>query len=183
MVRAHDHRDRVPTDELADAVFHLFVAWEVRLLLRGDRVDVTGLRERWEANLQHACALEELVEDEARSLGARLLDEGIERLDPLIGLGRIDIRELSFELVEDFVHPKRKCTARAWSVLSHFSEGGVLEMCMNCGCGDHETKHKPTDITLSQLKAAAKGHDMDVEEAADNIHSGARELKKAGKID
>ena len=56
-------------------------------------------------------------------------------------------------------------------------------MCMNCGCGDVETKHKPTDITLSQLKAAAKGHDMEVEEAADNIHNSARELKQAGKID
>jgi len=54
---------------------------------------------------------------------------------------------------------------------------------MNCGCGDVETKHKPTDITLSQLKAAAKGHDMEVEEAADNIHNSARELKQAGKID
>ena len=56
-------------------------------------------------------------------------------------------------------------------------------MCMNCGCRDHETKHKPTDITLSQLKAAAKGQDMEVEEAADNIHNSARELKQAGKID
>jgi hypothetical protein len=61
--------------------------------------------------------------------------------------------------------------------------GGVLEMCMNCGCGEVETKHKPTDITLNQLKAAAKGHDMEVEEAADNIHNSARELKQAGKID
>ena len=32
------------------------------------------------------------------------------------------------------------------------------------------------------LKAAAKGHDMEVEEAADNIHNGARELKESGKI-
>ena len=40
----------------------------------------------------------------------------------------------------------------------------------------------PTDITLSDLKAAAKGHDMEVEEAADNIHNAARELKQAGKI-
>ena len=55
-------------------------------------------------------------------------------------------------------------------------------MCMNCGCGDWETKHKPTDITLGMLKDAAKGHDMQVEEAADNIHNGARELKQAGKI-
>ena len=55
-------------------------------------------------------------------------------------------------------------------------------MCLNCGCGAFEEKHKPTDITLNDLKAAAKGHDMEVEEAADNIHNGARELKQAGKI-
>ena len=55
-------------------------------------------------------------------------------------------------------------------------------MCLNCGCGEFEKKHKATDITLSDLKAAAGGHDMEVEEAADNIHNGARELKQAGKI-
>lgn len=56
------------------------------------------------------------------------------------------------------------------------------DMCLNCACGQHESKHKPTDITLSDLKAAAKGHDMEVEEAADNIHNAARELKQAGRI-
>ena len=56
-------------------------------------------------------------------------------------------------------------------------------MCMNCGCGQVNERHKPTDITIDDLTAAAKGHDMEVEEAADNIHSGARELKQAGKID
>ena len=55
-------------------------------------------------------------------------------------------------------------------------------MCLNCACGQFEAKHKPTDITLSDLKAAAKGHDMEVEQAADNIHNGARELKQAGRI-
>jgi hypothetical protein len=55
-------------------------------------------------------------------------------------------------------------------------------MCMNCGCGQYSTKHKPTDITLEDLTAAAKGHDIAIEEAADNIHNGARELKTAGKI-
>ncbi len=57
-----------------------------------------------------------------------------------------------------------------------------MHMCLNCGCGQYDTKHKPTDITISDLKAAAQGHDMEVEQAADNIHSGARELKAAGKI-
>ncbi|MGH2498567.1 MAG: hypothetical protein ACRDF0_00510 [Candidatus Limnocylindria bacterium] len=55
-------------------------------------------------------------------------------------------------------------------------------MCLNCACGEHETKHKPTDITLSMLKDAARGHDMEVEQAADNIHDAARDLKRAGKI-
>ena len=59
---------------------------------------------------------------------------------------------------------------------------GVDLMCMNCGCGKNEERHKPTDITLSDLKAAAKGHDMEVEKAADNIHDGARALKKSGQI-
>jgi hypothetical protein len=30
---------------------------------------------------------------------------------------------------------------------------------------------------------AAKAHDMEVEQAADNIHNFARELKSSGKID
>ena len=55
-------------------------------------------------------------------------------------------------------------------------------MCLNCGCHEYETKHKPTDITIDMLKAAAKGHDMDAETAADNIREGARELRAAGKI-
>jgi hypothetical protein len=59
---------------------------------------------------------------------------------------------------------------------------GVDVMCMNCGCGKNEERHKPTDITLSDLTAAAKGHDMEVEKAADNIHAGARALKTSGKI-
>lgn len=55
-------------------------------------------------------------------------------------------------------------------------------MCMNCGCGMPEDRHKPTDITLTDLKEAAKGHAMEIEQAADNIHQAARELKQAGKI-
>ncbi len=53
---------------------------------------------------------------------------------------------------------------------------------MNCGCGKNEEQPKPTDITLSDLTAAAEGHDMQVEKAADNSHDGARALKKSGQI-
>jgi hypothetical protein len=45
-----------------------------------------------------------------------------------------------------------------------------------------DDRHKPGDITLTDLKAAAKNHDIEVEQAADNIHNAARELKQAGRI-
>ena len=54
-------------------------------------------------------------------------------------------------------------------------------MCMNCGCGKVHEKHKPTDITIEMLQAAADGHDMDVEQAADNIHDAAREARASGR--
>src|SRR6266542_2550163 len=105
VIRAHDHRDGVPADELADAVLHLLVAGEIGLLLGGDRVDVPGLRERRQAHLQHARALEELVEDEPGALRAGLLDQCVKRLDPLLCFLGIDVRKLPLELVEDLVHP------------------------------------------------------------------------------
>src|SRR5438034_5811679 len=104
MVGAHDHRDRVPADELPDAVLHRLVAGELGLLLRRDRVDVARLRERREADLQHPRALQQLVEDEPRAFWARLVDESVERLDPLLRLVGVDIGQLPFELIEDLVH-------------------------------------------------------------------------------
>jgi len=50
------------------------------------------------------------------------------------------------------------------------------------GADDCTTLTVSTDITIDDLTAAAKGHDMEVEEAADNIHNAAREMKQAGKI-
>ena len=52
-------------------------------------------------------------------------------------------------------------------------------MCLNCGCGDYNERHKPTDITSDDLKAAADGQNMDVEQAANNIRHGAMALKQA----
>jgi hypothetical protein len=48
------------------------------------------------------------------------------------------------------------------------------DMCLNCGCGEYDEKHESTDITLSALKEAAAGHDMDVERA--------RRLKRERRI-
>jgi predicted nucleic acid-binding Zn-ribbon protein len=55
-------------------------------------------------------------------------------------------------------------------------------MCLNCGCGKPNDRHKQGDIVLDDLKQAAQNHDMQVEEAADNIHRSAKELKEQGAI-
>jgi hypothetical protein len=55
-------------------------------------------------------------------------------------------------------------------------------MCMNCGCGEVNERHKEGDIVLDDLKRAAQNHDMEVEQAADNIHSSAKQLKDQGVI-
>jgi hypothetical protein len=34
-------------------------------------------------------------------------------------------------------------------------------MCMNCGCGEPETRHKETDITADDVRTAAAGSPMD----------------------
>jgi hypothetical protein len=55
-------------------------------------------------------------------------------------------------------------------------------MCISCGCGKPNERHKQGDITLDDLKRAAQNHNLEVEETADNIHNAAREMKAEGKI-
>ena len=44
-------------------------------------------------------------------------------------------------------------------------------MCMNCGCGEPEKRHQPTDFTEDDLKKAAAGSGLSVEQATANIRS------------
>ncbi len=80
------------------------VAGEVRLLLGADGVDVSGLHQRRQADLELSGSLQELEDDEAGALEASLLDDGVEGVDPLLRLGGVDVRQLLLELVEDLVH-------------------------------------------------------------------------------
>jgi hypothetical protein len=34
-------------------------------------------------------------------------------------------------------------------------------MCLNCGCGEPETRHKDTDITLDDVRKASAGAPLD----------------------
>ncbi len=42
-------------------------------------------------------------------------------------------------------------------------------MCVSCGCGEPNERHKPGDITMDDLTKAAKNHDLTVEDVGKNI--------------
>ncbi len=54
-------------------------------------------------------------------------------------------------------------------------------MCMSCGCGDWNERHKDGDIILDDLRRAAQNSNIDVEKAADNIHDAARQVRAEGQ--
>ena len=52
-------------------------------------------------------------------------------------------------------------------------------MCMNCGCGEADKRHHPTDITREDLQRAADGAGMTLRDAADNIQRSSAEIAEA----
>ena len=42
-------------------------------------------------------------------------------------------------------------------------------MCMNCGCGEDDKRHHPTDITREDLQRAADGAGMTLRDTAENM--------------
>lgn len=42
-------------------------------------------------------------------------------------------------------------------------------MCVSCGCGEPNERHKPGDITMDDLTKAAQNHELKVEDVAKNI--------------
>ena len=42
-------------------------------------------------------------------------------------------------------------------------------MCMNCGCGEPDKRHHPTDITREDLQRAADGSGMTLRDTAENV--------------
>ena len=105
MVRAVDHRDRVPTDERADTTLDVFVAGKPRLLLGRDGVDVVGRHHRGD---ERALLSRAFHEPREQVVGARLalhVDHRVERLQPLLRLLGIDIRKLMDRTVAEHASP------------------------------------------------------------------------------
>jgi hypothetical protein len=54
-------------------------------------------------------------------------------------------------------------------------------MCLSCGCGQPDETHgNDANITADDLRSAAQAAGIPMEQAADNIHNGARQMRDAG---
>ena len=49
-------------------------------------------------------------------------------------------------------------------------------MCLNCGCGEPDTRHQPTDITRQDVEAAAQGSGATVDETVANLTAALTKL-------
>ena len=99
LVGPDHHGRRVPAHKAADAPLDLLVAGEERLLRRGDGVDVGRVGGGRHAELLLVGPLEQLGHQVAGPLPTSCGDDGVERVDPLLGLSRVDVGKLAQEVV------------------------------------------------------------------------------------
>jgi hypothetical protein len=56
-------------------------------------------------------------------------------------------------------------------------------MCLNCGCGEPDTRHQPTDITREDVERAAQGGGLSVDQAITNLSDSLSKLDAGNKTD
>ncbi len=95
------HDRRVPPDVGTDPALDVLVTGEPRLALRRDRVDVVGAAQARHADLLLAGPLQQAEHEVARPVAPGVVDDGVQRLEPLGGLGRIDVGQLARQPVAD----------------------------------------------------------------------------------
>ena len=91
LVRPQHRRHRVPPDQRTDLVLDLPVTRVLRLLVHRDGVDVGGVRRERHRHRMPAGLLVQLLQQERRPLRPVELHHGVQRLQPLLGLARIQI--------------------------------------------------------------------------------------------
>ena len=50
-------------------------------------------------------------------------------------------------------------------------------MCMNCGCGEVDTRHKDTDIVQQDIQQAADGQGVSQDETIQNLESSMQQIR------
>ena len=56
-------------------------------------------------------------------------------------------------------------------------------MCMNCGCGEPDERHQPTDITREDFQRAADGSGLSLEKAAENMTASLEKVGSTNRQD
>ena len=93
-VRLQDDRDRVPAHERRREPLELGVAGKRRLLVDRDRVDVRRAEPGRDLDAVLLRVVDRLVEQEAHPLAAVGLDDGVDGVEPLLGLDGVAIGEV-----------------------------------------------------------------------------------------
>ncbi len=86
-----DHRHRVPAHVGTQALFDVDVAGELRLVGRGDGVDVRGVRGERQVDALLARVIQQLLDQEVAALAALDGDDGRQRVGPFAGFLRIAV--------------------------------------------------------------------------------------------
>ncbi len=92
LVGPHHHRQRVPAHQSDQPLLGFERSRELGLVGEGDGVAVGGAPHRRQRHAPGAGAVEQLAQQEGGAGAAFVLDDGIERLQPLLGLGRVRVR-------------------------------------------------------------------------------------------
>ena len=92
VVRAHHHRQGVPAHQRDQPLLGLQGPRKLRLVGQRDGVAVGGAPDRRQRHAQRPRPVEELAQQEGGAVAAFVLDDRIERLQPLRGLGRVRVR-------------------------------------------------------------------------------------------
>ena len=91
LVRAHDHRHRVPAHERADPVLASRDRPASAPRDRWNRVDVRGRRVERQVRAGAARLVDQPLEQEMRALGTFALEHRLERVEPFAGFLRVDV--------------------------------------------------------------------------------------------
>ena len=54
-------------------------------------------------------------------------------------------------------------------------------MCLNCGCGEPDERHQPTDITRDDFQRAADGSGISLEKAATNMTASLAKIRSSDR--
>ena len=91
-VGPHHHRQRVPADQRDQPLFGVERPGKRGLVGEGDGVAVRRAPYRRQGHAPGPGAVEQLAQQEGGAVAAGVRDDGIERVQPLLGFGRIGVR-------------------------------------------------------------------------------------------